>query len=183
VRAGSTTATCAAARRTGSTSRKACRCGSRVGPRDIAKNGVFLARRDTGEKRGLGREELVQTVGSLLDEMQAGLYQRALELREANTRPIDSLDEFREYFTPRDEDSRRSTAASLRRSPVDQILKDLKVTIRCVPSGAEPEPASAFSRASRARAARCSPRRIEFSGFEISGSHQMTTFATAFASR
>jgi prolyl-tRNA synthetase len=116
-----------------------------IGPRDIAKNGVFLARRDTGEKRGLARDELVQTAGALLDEMQTGLYQRALELREANTRQIDSLDEFREYFTPKDEEKPEIhggfALCHWSEDPVvDQILKDLKVTIRCVPSTVEPQP-------------------------------------------
>ena len=116
-----------------------------IGPRDIAKNGVFLARRDTGEKRGLARDELVQTVGTLLDEMQARLYQQALELREANTRQIDSLEEFREYFTPRDEEKPEIhggfALCHWNEDPaVDQILKDLKVTIRCIPSGIEPQP-------------------------------------------
>ncbi|MEX0818694.1 MAG: aminoacyl--tRNA ligase-related protein, partial [Pirellulaceae bacterium] len=45
-----------------------------VGPKDIAKNAVFLGRRDTGEKRGIGRDELVATVSSLLTEIQDGLF-------------------------------------------------------------------------------------------------------------
>jgi len=115
-----------------------------IGPRDIAKNAVFLARRDTGEKRGVQRNELVQTIGSLLDEMQAGMYQRALQLREANTRPIDSLDEFREYFAPKNEERPEihggfALCHWCEDPAVDQILKDLKVTIRCVPLAGESE--------------------------------------------
>ena len=33
-----------------------------VGPRDIAKDGVFMGRRDTGKKEGIGRAELVGSV-------------------------------------------------------------------------------------------------------------------------
>jgi prolyl-tRNA synthetase len=116
-----------------------------VGPRDIAKNAVFLGRRDTSEKRNVGRQELVQNVGSILDEMQRNLYERALALREANTRTIDNADEFREYFTPKDADKPEIhggfAACHWAEDPaVDQLLADLKVTIRCLPSQGEQEP-------------------------------------------
>jgi len=118
-----------------------------VGPRDIAKNGVFLARRDTGERRGVDRNEFVATAGSLLDEMQQGLYQRALELREANTIKIDSLEDFKEYFTPKDQKNPEIHGgfASCHWSEdpaVDELLKGLKVTIRCVPLDTEDESGS-----------------------------------------
>lgn len=115
-----------------------------VGPRDLAKNGVFLARRDTSEKRGLDRDEFVQTVGTLLDEIQDGLYRRALTLRESNTRQIDNSDDFRQYFTPNDEQKPEihggfAMCHWAEDPAVDQILKDLKVTIRCIPLAAEAE--------------------------------------------
>ena len=116
-----------------------------VGPRDIAKNAVFLGRRDTSEKRNLGRQELVQNVGSILDDMQRGLYQRALALREANTRPIDNADEFRQFFTPQDPEKPEihggfASCHWAEDESVAQLLADLKVTIRCIPHQAEPEP-------------------------------------------
>ncbi len=46
-----------------------------IGPKDIAKDAVFLGRRDTGEKQGIGRDELVGSVVSPLDEMQDNLFQ------------------------------------------------------------------------------------------------------------
>src|SRR5690349_12680262 len=57
-----------------------------IGPKDIAKNGVFLARRASGEKAGVGRAEFVNTIGQRLSEIQTNLFERALKLREENTR-------------------------------------------------------------------------------------------------
>jgi prolyl-tRNA synthetase len=116
-----------------------------VGPRDIAKNAVFLGRRDTAEKRNIGRQELVQNVGAILDDMQLGLYQRALALREANTRPIDNADEFRQFFTPQDPDKPEihggfASCHWAEDESVQRLLADLKVTIRCIPHQAEAEP-------------------------------------------
>ena len=116
-----------------------------VGPRDIAKNAVFLGRRDTSEKCNIGRQELVQNVGSILDDMQRGLYQRALALREANSRPIDNADEFRQFFTPQDPDKPEihggfASCHWAEDESVAKLLADLKVTIRCIPHQAEPEP-------------------------------------------
>src|SRR5689334_14179892 len=71
-----------------------------IGPKDIAKNGVFLARRDTGEKTGVERSELVKTIGQRLTDIQNNLFQRAKKFRDDNTQNIDTLDDFLAYFTP-----------------------------------------------------------------------------------
>jgi len=116
-----------------------------VGPRDIEKDSVFLTRRDTGEKQGIERNRFVETIGSLLDEIQGNLYERALELRKANTRTIDNLEEFRDYFTPQSaakpEIHGGFALCHFSEDPaVDEILKKLKVTIRCVPLEGEQQP-------------------------------------------
>jgi len=109
-----------------------------VGPKDIAKNGVFLARRDTGEKAGVGRNELVQTIGQRLTEIQSSLFQKALKLRQDNTRTITKLDDFQAYFTPKNEENPEIhggfALCHFTETPeVEELLKKLKVTIRCVP--------------------------------------------------
>ncbi len=109
-----------------------------IGPKDIAKNGVFLARRDTGEKTGVGRDELVQTIGQRLTDIQQSLFQRALKLREDNTRTITRLDDFQAYFTPKNEENPEIhggfALCHFTETPeVEELLKKLKVTIRCVP--------------------------------------------------
>ena len=75
-----------------------------VGPRDMKDNKVFLSRRDTGENQPIDREDFLARATEILDEIQSNLYQRALELRQQNTVSIDSLDEFKKYFTPKNTD-------------------------------------------------------------------------------
>lgn len=116
-----------------------------VGPKDIAKNAVFMARRDTGAKVSLGRDEFVSSVASLLNEIQNGLFQRGLKLREENTRKIDSLDEFNAYFTSKNEDKPEIhggfAMCHFTDTPaVDAYLKERKITIRCIPMDGEEEP-------------------------------------------
>jgi prolyl-tRNA synthetase len=116
-----------------------------VGPKDIAQQAAFVSRRDTGEKKGMPRTELVANIGKLLGEMQTNLFQRALSLRETNTKSINSLDEFRAYFTPKNEEQPEIHGGFALCHFVDEprtqdILKDMKVTIRCVPLDGAAEP-------------------------------------------
>jgi prolyl-tRNA synthetase len=109
-----------------------------IGPRDIDKNGVFLARRDTGEKTGVDRNEFVANISDTLEEIQNGLFGRALQLRKDNTCTIDTLDEFRDYFTPKNAEKPElhggfAMCHWCEDPAMDEVLKDLKVTIRCVP--------------------------------------------------
>jgi len=109
-----------------------------VGPRDIEKDQVFVARRDTGEKAGQPRPEFIHNVGKTLDEMQHRLLEQAKKLRQENTCQIDSLDEFREFFTPANSEHPEIHGGFAHchwcEDPqVEEVLKELKVTIRCVP--------------------------------------------------
>jgi prolyl-tRNA synthetase len=120
-----------------------------IGPKDIAKNGVFLARRDTGEKSGVDRRELVSTIGQRLTAIQDNLFQRALKLREENTRPIDTLDEFLSYFTPKNEEKPEihggfALCHYAEGPELDELLKKHKVTIRCIPIAGRDEPGKCF---------------------------------------
>jgi prolyl-tRNA synthetase len=111
-----------------------------IGPKDIAKNGVFLARRDTGEKGSVERGALVATIGQRLNDIQHNLFQRALKLREENTRTIDTLDDFLAYFTPQSKNEDQPeihggfALCHFAEGPqLDEFIKKHKVTIRCVP--------------------------------------------------
>lgn len=116
-----------------------------IGPRDIASDSVFFARRDKGvkEKQSMPRAQFVAGVVALLQEMQDGLYQRALAFRDANTCKIDSLAEFDAFFTPKrpgteNEPSEIHGGFALARfcgdPKVEEQVKDrLGVTVRCIP--------------------------------------------------
>jgi prolyl-tRNA synthetase len=63
-----------------------------IGPRDVAAGGVFLGRRDKSpkDKSSVPRDEFVATVGSLLDDIQSSLFQKALEF-VLGAKPHDAL--------------------------------------------------------------------------------------------
>lgn len=118
-----------------------------IGPRDVASGSVFLARRDQGpkEKAGVPREELVAKIDQILEEIQTGLYQKALAMQKEHTREFDNLEELTKYFTPKDENQPEIhggfAIAYCADSPeVEQKLKQLKITHRCVPVDVEEEP-------------------------------------------
>ena len=69
-----------------------------IGPKDVAKNSVALARRDRPGKEGksfIPREGLAAAVTAALDTVQKALYDRALDFRKANTHNPKNYDEFR----------------------------------------------------------------------------------------
>ena len=71
-----------------------------VGPRDMANDSVFMARRDTGKKEGVDKAAFVDGIVDTLEDIQQSLLQRAMEHRTENTKEIDSYDEFVAFFTP-----------------------------------------------------------------------------------
>ncbi|MBX3719167.1 MAG: proline--tRNA ligase [Parachlamydiales bacterium] len=113
-----------------------------VGPRDIAADKLPLARRDKGHKdiQQVSREELMKTVLSILDEIQNGMFQRALEFRNSHIKKIDSKEEFYAFFTPKNAENPEihgGFALAHWCGDLDveeQIKKDLSVTVRCIPN-------------------------------------------------
>ena len=118
-----------------------------VGPRDIQSDSVFMARRDRPptEKKGVPRGEFVAMVSAVLSEMQQNLFDRALALRESATRRIDDRREFEAWFTPKNAEQPEIhggfALCHVAEGPeVDEVLKDLKVTVRCIPLEGGDEP-------------------------------------------
>ena len=116
-----------------------------IGPRDVEKNGVFVARRDVGGKgQPSGRDEFVAGIGGTLDAIQQALFERAARLRDEHTRRIDDFAEFAAYFTPKRAEQPEIHGGlaycHFAEGPeMDEKLKELKVTIRCVPLDGDQE--------------------------------------------
>jgi prolyl-tRNA synthetase len=117
-----------------------------VGPRDVASGQPFVSRRDIGGKGvATPRDNLLGGIAKTLAEIQQTLFDRAAKLREEATVRIDSLKEFEAYFTPKDEE-RPEIHGGLAYShfvespQMDEKLKALKVTVRCIPLDAQEEP-------------------------------------------
>src|SRR6202044_2697520 len=69
-----------------------------LGPKDVAKSSVVLARRDRPGKEGktfVDQHGIAGAVSQMLVEIQKSLYDRALAFREANTSDPSSYEEFR----------------------------------------------------------------------------------------
>ncbi len=116
-----------------------------VGPRDLAENKVFVSRRDKGKLGGIDRAKFIAMLPGELADMQDGLFQKALELRRTNTRTIDNLDDFRAYFTPKNQDKPElhggfALCHWAETPEVAKILADLKVTVRCIPIDSQDDP-------------------------------------------
>ena len=100
------------------------------GPRDLQNGTVELARRDTLTKESAPVEGLAATIEKLLDDIQANIYKKAFDFREANVRKCDDWEEFKTEiqkggFLLCHWDGTAET---------EQKIKDeTKATIRCIP--------------------------------------------------
>ena len=72
-----------------------------IGPKDIEKSAVLVARRDTREKQSLPMDGLVGRLKDLLDEIQRNLFERARQFREEHTQRASSYDEFKQIMEGR----------------------------------------------------------------------------------
>ncbi|MDC0935652.1 proline--tRNA ligase [Pirellulales bacterium] len=137
-----------------------------IGPRDVDGEQVRIARRDVdGKGDDLPRARVVENIADTLAEIQQGLFDRAAAAREDSTRNIDSLDEFRAFFTPKNQDNPEihgglAYCHFVDGPEMDAELKALKVTIRCVPFDGDEEPGKCI--------------------FTGQGSHRRAVFAKAY---
>ncbi len=103
-----------------------------IGPKDVAKQSVVLARRDRPGKEGksfASLEGLADTVTKLLAEIQAALYQRALAFRDAHTVEAGDYNQFKAGV-----ESGFVLAYWCGRAACEERIKEeTKATLRCVP--------------------------------------------------
>ena len=108
-----------------------------VGPKDLEKKTVELARRDTLEKESIAIGQLVVKVKALLSEIQENLYNRAAQYREENTRSVDTYQEFKEVL-----ETKGGFIAAHWDGTIEteqKIKEETKATIRCIPLDAKEE--------------------------------------------
>jgi prolyl-tRNA synthetase len=72
-----------------------------IGPKDIEKGQVMLARRDTREKLSAPRDGLTARIVELLDDIQRTLFARAIAFRDEHTTEVSSYDEFKQVLEGR----------------------------------------------------------------------------------
>ena len=66
-----------------------------IGPRDIKNGTVEIDRRDTLEKEIFQMTDIENKIVHLLDQIQRNLYNKALDMREANSFRVDTWEEFK----------------------------------------------------------------------------------------
>ena len=101
-----------------------------MGGRDLENNTVEIMRRDTLEKETIGFEGLAEHIVSVLDDMQANIFKKALDYRNAHIYECNDYEEFKQRikdggFFLCHWDGTEETEA--------RIKEDTQATIRCVP--------------------------------------------------
>jgi len=118
-----------------------------IGPKDIEKNSVFLGRRDQPKSQGIGRDELIATIGKILSEMQQSLFDNAKKMREDNSAEITNESDFRDFFVCKNENEIHGGFAHCHfanEDDLEPLLKELKVTVRCIPRDNNTEAGNCF---------------------------------------
>jgi prolyl-tRNA synthetase len=108
-----------------------------IGPRDLENGTIEAARRDTKEKVVLKMEDAATAITKLLDEIQANIYNKALNFRNEKTTRVDTYDEMIRVL----EEKGGFVAAHWDGTTETEnlIKEETKATIRCIPLDVEEE--------------------------------------------
>jgi prolyl-tRNA synthetase len=118
-----------------------------LGPRDMANNVVEVARRDTKEKTVVSMEGIEEFIENLLHDIQTSLFKKALAHREANTRTVETYEEFKveiekggfilahwDGTAETESKVKEETQATIRCIALDQVLEEGKCMVTGNPS-------------------------------------------------
>jgi prolyl-tRNA synthetase len=111
-----------------------------IGPKDMENGTVEIARRDIFKKEIIANDKVVGAVTGLLEEIQNGLFDRAVAYRAEHTTEVNSYEEFKEVlngkggFISAHWDGTSETE--------ERIKQETKATIRCIPLDAKEEAGS-----------------------------------------
>ncbi|GAB1359053.1 proline--tRNA ligase [Porphyromonadaceae bacterium] len=101
-----------------------------MGGRDLANNTVEVARRDTLTKETVSCDNIENYIKDLLDEIQANIFRKAFDYRAANTRTVETYEEFKEKL----EEGGFLLAHWDGTAETEELIKaETKATIRCIP--------------------------------------------------
>ena len=106
-----------------------------IGPKDLEKGHVEVARRDTLEKQFIALDEVVDKTEALLEEIQVNLFQRAFDYRTEHTTEVTTFEEFKDVL-----ENKGGFISALwdGTEETEEAVKDAtKATIRCIPQDFE----------------------------------------------
>jgi prolyl-tRNA synthetase len=112
-----------------------------IGPKDMDADSVFVSRRDRDrrDRFSMQKDEFIGKITEVLDDIQSGLYEKALCFLQENSRDIDDPDEFNAFFTPKNPEEPEihggfAWSHWCGRTECEKAVKErLNVTIRCIP--------------------------------------------------
>ena len=102
-----------------------------IGERDLANGTIEIARRDLLSKEIIKMEDAENYVAKLLEDIQANLFNKALERTKAMTTKVDSYEEFKKVL----DEKTGFILAHWDGTPEteEKIKNETKATIRCIP--------------------------------------------------
>lgn len=103
-----------------------------IGTRDLENGTIEVMRRDTLQKETRPIDGICTYVKELLDDIQKNLHKKALDMRIANTRSVDTYEEFKKEI-----EKGGFILAHWDGTPeTEELIKnETKATIRCIPYG------------------------------------------------
>ena len=108
-----------------------------MGGRDLENNMIEVMRRDTLEKETITCDGIEEYVKNLLEEIQANIFKKAYDHREANIINVDTYEEFKEKI----EDGVFIMAHWDGTPETEELIKnETKATIRCIPLAGDKTP-------------------------------------------
>ena len=108
-----------------------------MGGRDLENNTIEVMRRDTLEKETITCDDIEEYVKNLLEEIQANIFKKAYDHREANIINVDTYEEFKEKI----EDGVFIMAHWDGTPETEELIKnETKATIRCIPLAGDKTP-------------------------------------------
>jgi len=101
-----------------------------IGPKDIEKQQVVLARRDNGKKQFVAFESLFSVVNQLLEDIQSSIFRQARDFRDENTIEVENYSDFKKII-----EAGGFVKAFWAGDGVAEarIQEETKATIRCIP--------------------------------------------------
>lgn len=102
-----------------------------IGPKDLEKGTVEVARRDTLQKQSLPQENLAESIVKLLEEIQRNLFNKAVDFRTVNTTVVNSYEEFKKVIAEKGGFVLAHWDGTVETE--QRIKEETKATIRCIP--------------------------------------------------
>ena len=102
-----------------------------IGPKDLEKGHVEIARRDTLEKQFITLDHVSTEVEKLLEDIQRNLYQRALNYRDEHITEVSDFEEFKNVI-----ENKGGFVSALwdgTEETEEAVKNQTKATIRCIP--------------------------------------------------